>query len=192
MCQRRGAHLHGPSGDQGRRPQRDVNIVALPVVGQQAHFAAQGGPWLRHHHWLLHQAAQLEPASEGGTAEGVQTEGKFSVCRRGQQGNEGRGLLCGWVHASNSRFGTKERRAHQCVMGSPGAVDSQRCVWLPSKSTSNQEATPCTAGGWAGAWGRFSTRAQRGWWNSATPNPTPPHPTPRKPRHQQSLTQTKA
>ena len=35
-------------------------------------------------------------------------------------------------------------RAHQCVVGRPGAVDSQRCDVEPSNRTSNQQARPCT------------------------------------------------
>ena len=40
--------------------------------------------------------------------------------------------------------GSQDAAGYQCVVGRPGAVESQRCVVEPSKSTSNQQATPCT------------------------------------------------
>ena len=45
---------------------------------------------------------------------------------------------CSWSssHANND---------HQCVVGCPGAVLSQRCRVVPANNTSNQHATPCTA-----------------------------------------------
>jgi hypothetical protein len=43
----------------------------------------------------------------------------------------------------------QQRSWNQCVVGSPGAVDSQRWLVVPLKSTSNQHATPCRVQGCA-------------------------------------------
>ena len=63
-----------------------------------------------------------------------------------------------------------QRSWNQWVVGCPGAVDSQRCVVLPSNSTSNQAAMPCTVQGvpassggrWGGAGGRHTGDSQEG------------------------------
>ncbi len=57
------------------------------------------------------------------------------------------GVVYAWTLNPNPR----SNPAHQWVLGSPGAVDSQRCVVEPLKSTSNQQATPCTVVGTAPA-----------------------------------------
>jgi hypothetical protein len=56
-----------------------------------------------------------------------------------------------------------QRSWNQCVAGRPGAVDSQRWLVEPLKSTSNQVARPCRVQGWAAGrekcgWCRYWTR----------------------------------
>ena len=112
----------------------EVHVVALAAVRHEAQLPADALPPADHDRLLQH-AAQLEPV------QGKTTRCSSWVCGTAPQ--------CSFAlrHATTTtcwRSG-QAQKVHQCVVGCPGAVLSQRCRVVPANSTSNQHATPCTA-----------------------------------------------